>query len=92
MPHAVALPFQHVYAMLSSNEYEPSPEMVAEIRSRLAGVCSGYSDSHIDSLVREIAYVRIKYDRLKTEAFFVAACELAAKDRMMRHGAPARGD
>jgi hypothetical protein len=74
--------------MLSSNEYEPSPEMVAEIRSRLAGVCTGYSDTHIDSLVREIATVRVKYDRLKTEAFFLAARELAAKDRMRQIASP----
>ena len=78
--------------MLSSNEYDPSPEMVAEIRARLAGVCKDYSDSQLDSLVQEIAYVRVKYDRLKTEGFFLAARELAAADRSRRSGPVPRAD
>ena len=78
--------------MLSSDEYEPSPEMVAEIRSRLAGVCKEYSDTQLDSLVREIAYVRVKYDRLKTQGFFLAAREFAAETRSRRNAPPPRAD
>ena len=78
--------------MLPSREYEPSPEMVAEIRARLAGVCSGYSDTQLDALVQEIAYVRVKYDRIKTEGFFRAARELAWEERAVRPDVRPRAD
>jgi hypothetical protein len=58
--------------MLSSHEPEPSAEALAEIRSRLASVCSSYGEAELEALVREIAAVRAKYDRIKTEYFFLS--------------------
>ena len=78
--------------MLPSRENEPSPEMVAEIRGRLAGVCRDYSDTQLDALAREIAYVRVKYDRIKTEGFFRAARELAWEERAVRPEVRPRAD
>ena len=80
--------------MLSPNEYEPSEEQRAEIRTRLAGVCRGYDEADLEALVREIAYVHAKYERLKTERFVSAARELAASTRSMKQtgGRPPRAD
>lgn len=80
--------------MLSSNDYEPSDEQRAEIRTRLAGVCRGYGEAELEALVWEIAYVHAKYERLKTERFVSAARELAASTRSRQQpgGPPPRAD
>lgn len=62
--------------MLSMNA-TPSADLIADIRARLQGVCSGYATAEFEALVLDIATVRAKYEVLRTEAFFAGARQLA---------------
>ena len=46
--------------------------MVAEIGARLGRICQSYTTEEFDTLVRQIALVRMKYDALRDETFFFA--------------------
>lgn len=80
--------------MKSSDQYQPSEELLAEVRSRVSRVCQHYDASELEELVWEIAYVRSKYEYLKTEGFFLAARDLTfdsnARQRLSR--IPPRAD
>ena len=56
-----------------SKPIEPTAEMMADIRARLGRICQNYTAEEFDTLVRQIALVRIKYDSLRDETFFSAA-------------------
>ena len=57
---------------MTSKPIEPSAEMVAEIGARLGRICESYTTEEFDTLVRQIALVRMKYDALRDETFFFA--------------------
>ena len=57
---------------MSSKPVEPSAEIVADISARLGRICQGYGAEEFDTLVRQIASIRMKYDALRDETFFFA--------------------
>jgi hypothetical protein len=57
---------------MPSKPIEPSAEMVAEISARLARICQSFTPSEFDTLVRQIASVRMKYEALRDEMSFFA--------------------
>jgi hypothetical protein len=57
---------------MPSKPIEPPAEMVAEIGARLGRICQSYTVEEFDTLVRQIALVRMKYDALRDETFFFA--------------------
>lgn len=62
-----------------SQPSEPPAEMVADIGARLGRICRSYPADEFDTLVRQIATVRAKYDALRAETFIEAARALAAE-------------
>ncbi len=67
-----------------SQPSEPPDELVADIRARLGRICQDYTADEFNTLVRQIASVRAKYDALRAETFFEAARELAAERKAAR--------
>ena len=64
---------------------EPPADMVADISARLGRVCQDYSAQDFTDLVRQIAFIRTKYDAMRAEAFFESARSLAAERLAKRH-------
>lgn len=64
-----------------SQPSEPPDELVADIRARLGRICQDYTTDEFNTLVRQIASIRAKYDALRAETFFEAARELGAERR-----------
>jgi len=77
----VASCFQWQRPMLSQPS-EPPDELVADIRARLGRICQDYTTDEFNTLVRQIASIRAKYDALRAETFFEAARELAEERRV----------
>lgn len=59
--------------------HEPSAEMMADISARLGRVCQDYSADDFTDLVRQIAFIRTKYDAMRAESFFESARSLATE-------------
>jgi hypothetical protein len=70
-----------------SQPSEPPAELVADIGARLGRICQSYPTDEFESLVRQIAAVRAKYDALRAQAFIEAARALAA-DRLAAERSP----
>ena len=71
--------------------HEPPAEMVADISARLGRVCQDYSAEDFTDLVRQIAFIRVKYDAMRAESFFESARSLAAERLATRHPPEDRG-
>jgi hypothetical protein len=57
----------------------PSAEIEADIRARLGRICEQYPSDEFESLVRQIAAIRIKYEARHADAFLAAARAMATQ-------------
>jgi hypothetical protein len=51
------------------SEESPPPELVQEIRHRLAGVCSAWPQELFEKVTARAAWIEFKYDRALTDTF-----------------------
>jgi hypothetical protein len=63
----------------------PPPELLDDIRRRLAGVCSGWPPELFSEVTIRAAWLEFKYDRAMTEGFAAARLrEVRDEDRPAR--------
>jgi hypothetical protein len=51
------------------SEEFPPPQLLKEIRERLAGVCADWPEALFDSVTARAAWIEFKYDRALTDTF-----------------------
>jgi len=57
---------------MPSNRYDaefPPPQLVAEIRQRLGGVCMGWPPELFESMTARAAWIEFKYERAMVDGF-----------------------
>ena len=59
----------------------PPPELVENIRSRLAGVCAHWPPELFDQVTARAAWIEFKYDRVMTDSFAAARLREVHEER-----------
>jgi hypothetical protein len=51
------------------SQENPPPELLEEIRGRLAGICADWPPELFDAVTARAAWIEFKYDRAMTDSF-----------------------
>ena len=64
------------------SEESPPPQLLQEIRERLAGVCAAWPPELFDSVTARAAWIEFKYDRQMTDNFRSITARASSRDRV----------
>jgi hypothetical protein len=64
------------------SEVNPPPEMIEDIRRRLAGVCADWPSDLFESMTTRAAWIEFKYDRAMTNSFKSLSVRAAMSERL----------